>query len=193
MSNLPVRSRFVQALGLVAAVVVLSGCQYLFGFPSEPPFPMPSAAGVYDTGHATVVIGTDPAITFDDVSRPGTYDPSFGGEVTFRTGDGWYLQVFGASIGTGGLFGTGAYVQIDRIVDTQHWTTADPTRCVVTVTAADESALRGTATCKGLRWSDALGGFGGGFGAGGPAYIPDQPVFDAEITFEATPTGTRVG
>lgn len=191
-------SRLVGALGLAAAVVVVSGCQYLFGFPSEPPFPMPTTAGAYDQGRATITIGTDPAIALDELSRPGTFDPSFGGEATFRGDDGWYVQVYGASLGSGGLFGTGGYLTLDRIVDRQHWTTADPTRCVVTVTVADESTLRGTATCKGLRWSDALGGafgggFGGGFGANGPAYIPDQPAFDAEITFEATATGTRIG
>lgn len=186
-------SRLVRALGLVGAVVVASGCQYLFGFPGDPSFPLPSTRGAYDQGVATVTIGTEPAIRLDDLSRPGTFDPSFGAEVTFRNDDGWYVQVFGASVGSSGLLGTGAYLQLDRIVDRQHWTTSDPTRCVVTVTAADETSLRGTATCKGLRWADALGGFGGGLGAAGPAYIPDQPAFDAEITFEASPTGTRVG
>jgi hypothetical protein len=61
----------------------------------------------------------------------------------------------------------------------------------VTVTKADETGLAGTATCKGLRWSDAMSmGFDSSFT---PPYIEGEPAFDAEITFEATPSDTRVG
>ena len=80
------------------------------------------------------------------------------------------------------MFGGGAYLQIDRIVGTAHWTTADPSRCIVTVELADETALRGTATCKGLRWSDTLAT---GFYSMKPAYVEGEAPFDAEITFEA--------
>ncbi len=83
-----------------------------------------------------------------------------------------------------------AFVSLDRIVGTQHWTVADPTSCVVTIFAADATGLMGAATCKGLRWSDALGSYDVTFQ---PPYIKDQPAFDAEITFEATASTKQVG
>jgi hypothetical protein len=43
--------------------------------------------------------------------------------------------------------------------------------------------VRGEASCKGLRWSDAVGTT---MMSLEPAYIEGQPAFDAEITFEAT-------
>jgi hypothetical protein len=95
-----------------------------------------------------------------------------------------------AQSGTAAYFSP-AYLTIDRIVGTQHWTTLDSSRCVVTVTKADETGLAGTATCKGLRWSDALSmGLGSSFQ---PPYISGEPAFDAEVTFEATPSNARVG
>lgn len=168
--------------------VAASGCQYLFGFPAEPDFSLPAASAAYGQGRATIAIaGGGPDIVLDELVRPGTYEPSLGGDVAFRNADGWHLQVLGASTGGGLVFGTG-YVQLDRVSGGQHWTIFDPTRCIVTVSAADRTALRGRATCKGLRWSDAIGG---GFSATGPTYIPDEPAFDAEITFEATPIDSR--
>jgi hypothetical protein len=47
--------------------------------------------------------------------------------------------------------------------------------------------LVGKASCKGLRWSDAIStGISESYQ---PPYI-DQPAFDAEITFEAGPSST---
>ena len=68
------------------------------------------------------------------------------------------------------------------MTDGNHWTTYDPSRCIVDIEVADESAIRGSATCKGVEWYDALGNFG----LGEPSEV-DEPPFDAEITFEATP------
>jgi hypothetical protein len=42
--------------------------------------------------------------------------------------------------------------------------------------------VRGTATCRGVQWYDAVDGIS--VEAPKPA---DKPPFDAEITFEATP------
>lgn len=176
-------------VALVAMAVAASGCQYLFGFPAGPDFSLPVPSATYGQGRATITIaGGGPDIVLDELSRPGTYEPSLGGDVAFRNADGWHLQVLGGSAGGAlGAFGSG-YVQLDRIADGRHWTIFDPTRCILTIATADETAMRGSATCKGLRWSDAIGG---GFTATGPAYIPDEPAFDAEITFEATPTDAR--
>jgi hypothetical protein len=184
------RSAAAPLLVLVAMASILGGCSYLLGFdPTTPDFAMPSPAATYREGHATVTMGEDPPIVLDQLSSGGTYEPTFGAEATFRSADGWYVRVMGA-MGSGGMFGQTAYVTLDRIVGFEHWTTSDPTRCIVTVTKADDTGLVGTATCKGLRWADALSG---SLGSLEPAYIKDQPVFDAEISFEATPTQTREG
>jgi hypothetical protein len=177
-------------LGLAAATVVV-GCQYLFGLdPAIPPdFSMPSPVAVYGEGRATVTIGSDPMIVLEDLSDTGTFDPNFGAGATFQNAEGWYVRVMGASK-VGGFLTSAAFVQLDRIVGLEHWTTADPSRCIVTISAADATGLMGKATCKGLRWTDALGTYTGGYE---PPYVKDQPAFDAEITFEATSSSKQVG
>ena len=180
-------------LGVVAAST-LGGCSLLYGFdPNVPPGDgIPSPVAVYREGRATVTIGTDPIIVLEDVSDGGTFDPNFGAGATFSNADGWYVRVMGATK-LGGFMTSPAFVQLDRIVGREHWTTSDPDRCVVTISAADATGLMGKATCKGLRWTDALGNWGGG-GTGGyePRYIKDEAAFDAEITFQATPSATHV-
>jgi hypothetical protein len=188
--------RAVARLALaVVATSILGGCSLLYGFDPNPPpgDGMPSPVAVYREGRATVTIGTDPTIVLDDVSDGGTFDPNFGAGATFTNADGWYVRVMGAAK-LGGFMSSPAYVQLDRIVGSEHWTTQDPDRCVVTISAADATGLMGKATCNGLRWTDALGNWGGS-GTGGyePPYIKDEPAFDAEITFQATPSATHVG
>jgi hypothetical protein len=176
--------------GLVVAAIA-SGCQYLFGYgPNPPDFGMPQPVAVYREGRATVKLGEEPMIVLDKLEDTGSFDPSFGAGATFHNADGWYVKVMGASKAGGGFLYAPAFVSLDRIVGTQHWTVADPTRCVVTISAADATGLMGTATCKGLRWSDALGMYSSTFE---PPYIKDEAAFDAEITFEATASTKQVG
>jgi hypothetical protein len=178
-------------LALVAAAT-LGGCQYLLGLdPTIPPdFGMPKPVATYKTGHATVTIDKEPALELRELTEGGTMDPSYGASATFHDGAGWYVRVMGATAG-GTAYFSPSYLTLDRIVGNQHWTTVDSSRCVVTVTKADEKGLAGSATCKGLRWSDALSmGLGSSFQ---PPYITGEPAFDAEITFEATPSDARVG
>ncbi len=114
-----------------------------------------------------------------------------GAEVTFHNVDGWYLRVSAMASDSLPLLGSGGYVQLDRIVDGQHWTTIDPSRCSVTIETADAKGVRGHADCKGLRWSDALGtSFTTSLE---PAYIKGQDPFDAVITFEASPGSGQSG
>jgi hypothetical protein len=177
-------------LGLVAAWTV-GGCSLLYGLnPNTPPdFGMPRPAATYKTGHATLTVGKEPAVELGDVTDGGTMDPSFGANATFRNADGWYLRIIGATKGAN-AYSMPGFMTIDRIVDKQHWTTFDSNRCVITITKADETGLAGTATCKGLRWADALSN---GYESLEPPYIKDQPAFDAEITFEALPSATQAG
>jgi hypothetical protein len=184
------RPVFATLLG-AAAALALGGCSLLYGFnPSMPPdFGMPKPVATYRIGHAAITFGKDPAIELRELSEGGTMDPSFGASATFRNSEGWYLRIMGATKG-GNSFYTPAFMTLDRIVGSQHWTTFDSSRCVITVTRADETGLVGTATCKGLRWSDALSG---GMGALEPPYIKGEAAFDAEITFEALPSPTQVG
>jgi hypothetical protein len=184
--------QFARPLFLLVAAVTLGGCQYLFGFdPSvmPPDFPRPEPVAVYREGRATVKVDSEPMVVLEDLSDTGTFDPSFGAGATFRNADGWFVRVMGASK-LGGFMTSSAYVQLDRIVGLEHWTTADPSRCIVTISAADATGLMGKATCKGLRWTDAMGSYSGTFE---PPYVKDQPAFDAEITFEATASTKQVG
>jgi hypothetical protein len=178
-------SRIVLALG---AASIVAGCSLLYGFGAQPDFSMPTPTAIYREGRATVKIGTGPAMELTAAAEAGTFDPTFGAGATFSNAEGWYVRISGASK-TGGLLGSSAFLQLDRIVGNQHWTTWDPTRCIVTIDTADEKSLAGTATCKGLRWADAIG-----FGMTGdldPPYVKGEPAFDADITFEAKPSSTR--
>ncbi len=176
-------------LGLIlAAAFVTSGCQYLLGLGMDPTAPFPDDFGSgsmarYPTGTATVTIGGGAPMVLDRVTVPGTYDPSYGAQITLGGPDGWYVQLFDVSTAMPGDENF-AFLGLERIVDQQHWTLADPSRCALTVTQADATGLRGTASCRGLRWADALAG---GW-VGGPHHIEGQDAFDAEITFEASST-----
>ncbi|MEO5884993.1 MAG: hypothetical protein ABIQ58_05700 [Candidatus Limnocylindrales bacterium] len=173
------------ALVMIAALVV-GGCQYLFGLdPTEPgfePYASPRPLATYTTGRATVDIVGGATVVLDRLSSPASLLADYGADTAF-TGEGWFVRVYAAASSFGPL-GPGGYLQLDRIVDGQHWTSADPSRCIVTVDLVDTTGLRGSATCKGLRWTDALGS---GFMPIQPAYIEGQPAFDAEIIFEAKP------
>jgi len=192
---------------LVAAAFVLSGCQYLLGGmmggpilipngsfdpgefgsfdpsdvgsfdPDEFSFPPPTAT--FTKGSATLTIdGT--ASTLDKLSGNAAIYEGMGSEVGWTDGDGLYARFYGEP---GSVFGDG-FVTIDRVVGGQHWTVADPSACKVTLEKNDATGVSGTATCKDLRWVDALT-------AGGsptdPGFIKGEEPFDAEITFEATP------
>ena len=184
------------AVVAIALAFLTAGCQYLFGFsPVVPPgdeFAMPSPIATFGNGTATITVGADAPVRLDELAAPGTLMRAMGAEVTFHSADGWYLKVsaMATSDGSSPLLGSGGFLQLDRIVDGQHWTTADPSRCIVTVEQADAKGLRGRADCKGLRWSDALGTSSSNLQQ---AYIKGQEPFDAVITFEASPGGGQSG
>lgn len=182
------------ALGLAVALVG-SGCQYLLGYdPYALPqdwaeeFADPSPIATFESGSATIVIDGGATITLPQLTIPGAIYESYGGRVTFTNDDGWYLQVMDLSSGPFAGMNPSAYISVDRIVDGSHWSTVDTSRCIVDLETADETGILGSATCKGLRWSDLLAMDYYGFE---PTYIEGEDPFDAEITFEAVPAPSQ--
>ncbi len=171
------------AVGLAAPIV--SGCGLLFGYPPyDEAFPTPSVVATYRTGSATIELGDGTTIELDRLADGATLMSETGTSVRWSSPDGWHVTLQGA----GSEFGLGpaAYLQLDLVQESEHWTTAyDSSRCIVDVEVADESAVRGTATCRGVQWYDALDQ-GVGWEMEGPEAL-DEPEFDAEIAFEATP------
>jgi hypothetical protein len=172
----------------VGTALLVAGCELLYGLaPYDPTldpedYAFPSPIAVYAAGRATLAIDGGTALVLDRMTAPGRLDESFGSDVVLTNGDGWYVRVSGA-MPPGTIYSSSGYVTIDRVFDGNHWSTADPTRCIVTLEQADATELRGAASCKGLRWSDSLGTITTSLE---PAYVEGQAPFDAEITFEAT-------
>jgi hypothetical protein len=188
---------------LIGAVFAVSGCQYLLGMgqstilepvggsfdpgefgsfdPGQPDFSLPPPLVTYKSGTATVTIdGT--ATTLGKLNGNAASYADFGTEVKWTDGNGLYLR-FGSAPITQPPDGSSGYVMIDRIRDGQHWMTSDSTPCTVKVDKLSTSALAGSASCKGLRWMDAMSAMSGPV----PEFIAGEPAFDAEITFEAAP------
>ncbi len=185
------RARAVALLGASIALLLV-GCEALLGtaFGSGPGgnFPSASPIAAYTTGTATITIKGGETIKLDKLAADSDVNSLFGSNVRWTGPSGWNMRLNGAGSEAG--FGTGSgFLSFDRIVDGQHLTTYDPSRCIVQVEVIDAKSLDGTATCKGVEWYDALDlpfGGAGPFGEGGPKEL-DLPKFDAEVTFEAFP------
>lgn len=182
------RALWIIVLALGAAAT-LAGCQYLYGSALDEDVDTPKQLATYVDGSASVTIGDADPIELGELNNGALYEDFWGGEATWSNGDGWYVRISGAS-GNTGMFAGLTALSLDRVAEGRHWTTFDSSRCVVTIEQADERGLKGTASCKGLRWSDALGAFGG-LGVGlEPTYIDGEDPFDAEIRFDALPPST---
>ena len=161
------------------------GCSaFLPGFDGD--FPSSSPIAAYSTGTATIAIKDGETIKLEQIAAGAGVDSLFGSDVRWTGTNGWNLRVGGAGAeGGGGGFGAAdGYITLDRIHDGQHWTTMfDGDRCITDIDVVDATGIRGSATCKGVSWYDALDME---FSAGPPKPL-DEPKFDAEITFEARP------
>ena len=173
----------VLAVGLLMAGT--SGCTLLdlllggSSFNPQEPFPFPSAAATFTSGHATIDLGAQ-TIVLDHLKSGGTVTDELGTSATWANGEGWYLTFSGyPDVGFGAESG---YLSLNRIFDGQHWVTYDPTRCVTTTDHANATGIAGTAICRGLEWSDYFDTFSG---LGTPKEIEGEAAFDADITFEA--------
>lgn len=203
-------SRWVAPM-LLALPLVLAGCLPFGSFSDlgnfdDGDFPMPTVLAIYSQGTATLEIkqgDTSQTITLTRVADGSQLSTFSGGIVTWRSDDGWGLQVstidmsmpFGnpASPSAGASPGPTAApylmeLAVMLIADHEFWRASGSygdsgNRCIVDLTEFSEVRVTGTATCRGLKWYD---------GAAAPVYI-DQPYiddeepFDAEITFEALP------
>jgi hypothetical protein len=195
------------AAALVGAVFVLSGCQSLFGLSAFPPpapgsfdpgefgsfdpgegsfdpgpeFSLPPPLATYTKGTASVTVGGK-TTKYDHLASPAKVYEDLGTEAAWTDGGGLYLHYYGML--EPGTPDEGAFVTLDRIIDGQHWSSADPTVCTIKLTQSDAKGLAGTATCKGVRWIDTMASFGGGLQ---PAYVEGQAAFDAQMTFQAAP------
>ena len=175
-----------RAAVLVGAGALLhAGCSAFLGPGFDGDFPSSSPIAAYTTGSATIAIKDGETIKLDQVAAGAGVDSLFGSNIRWTGPSGWHLRLTGA--GGDKEFGMGpAFLQFDRIVDGKHWQSQyDGSRCIVDVEVADAKALRGTATCKGVEWYDALD-LGFAFPQGEPKPV-DEPKFDAEVTFEAVP------
>lgn len=180
-------------LSHLLAVVVLvvagtSGCTLLDLLLGTPPFdpnqPFPSfafptAEATFTTGRATIELDGE-TIVLDELAGEAGVNFDLGTHVVWENDEGWYMT-FTAYPGESGFPG-GAYLSIDRIADSEHWVLSDPSRCVTTTDQSDASGVKGSATCRGLRWAEYFSAYSG---SGFPQPIPSEPPFDAEITFEA--------
>ena len=186
----PIRKPPVVALALL--IPLLAGCELLFpGFAQGPEpsglgeFPGPSPIATFGSGHATIAIEGGDTIRLDELHGDGELTPFVGASISWENESGWYLRLIGGG-GAGAVEEFPANLTIDRIVEDEHWTTGDLDRCVVDIDKADKTGVKGSATCKGLQWHDALAAYN--IALGQQDLIPDQPKFDATITFEAAPT-----
>lgn len=175
-------------LAVAALVSGISGCSLLDllladapPFDPDEPFPFPTAEATFSTGTATIEVAGGETLVLRELAGEATVQPDFGINVRWTDGEGWYLALF--ALPDLGGFPSSQYLTFDWIADGRHWTIMDPGRCVTTLEQADARGVSGTATCRGLQWTDALGAFAGGMGI--PQPVPGVEPFDAELTFEA--------
>jgi hypothetical protein len=175
-------------VAVIGALTVpwLAACSLLYGYPPLDPdeFPDPSVVATYRTGSATITLDDGTVLDLPDVAAGASLNTLMGTTIRWTGADGWHLRLTGAGIE--GAFGGigGEFVQFDRLVDGEHWTTLDAGRCIVDIEQADARRVLGSASCKGVTWFDALDQ---GFGLPSEPKPIDVPAFDAELTFEAAP------
>jgi hypothetical protein len=196
-------SRLAGPVALALSALILSGCELLLGgmfgggaFPGDPDggFPTPSLQATFTSGTATIVItragvsGSE-TVTLDRLAPGATLTSMVGANASWRNDDGWALAVMAFEPGQfGGPGAIGGDLSMQRVSGTNSWTTADFTaapRCIVEIAELSVSGLTGSASCRGLRWIDALSGPGGFSGSDTPVYVEGQDPFDAEVTFAA--------
>jgi hypothetical protein len=177
------------ALAVVLLVTGLSSCSLLdllFGvspdpFPSfdpDDPLPFPTAEAIFSEGTATIELEGE-TIVLDEILDDSSYS-ELGYSVTWTNGEGWFLVLagYGESMG----FPDSGYLTLHRIEGDQHLMVLDPARCLLDTEGAEEDGVSGTATCRGLQWTDFFSSYST---FGFPKPVEGLDPFDAEITYEA--------
>ena len=190
--------------GLVLASLVLAGCggSRPRGSPLVATAPagsadpsggdgLPSPIGTYHTGSATLKLSDGSTVVLDAIAPGPHLFTLVGSHIVFTNAAGWYLTVDGAGAPPDQSDPNNplaADVQIDRITNGHHLTaSAAPDACTSTVSAATPAALSGSASCRGLIWTDVLLS-GGGFDPSSTASAaPGTVPFDVQLTFDAHP------
>ena len=140
--------------------------------------PRPIAS--YHNGRATIQLSDGTQLVLNRVNRGPHLYAQFGALVRWSNDSGWYLTIAGA----GGEADMGpAYLTLDRIAGTQHWSADDPRACTVQVATATPAGLRGSAVCRGVRWVDAIDMTI----SGDHPLVDGVPSFSATVAFEAVP------
>jgi hypothetical protein len=140
----------------------------------------PRPIATYHRGQATIQLSDGRQVVLDRINRGPHLYAQFGSLVRWSNEGGWYLTIAGA--GAEADMGA-AYLTLDRIAGSEHWTADDPGSCRVQVAIATPAALRGTAACAAVRWTDALDTSI----AGDHPPIEREPAFNATVVFEAAP------
>ncbi|MES1239860.1 MAG: hypothetical protein ABUL57_03260, partial [Chloroflexota bacterium] len=126
----------------------LTGCtvlDILLGSPPDPfdpdfsfpPEPTAGAEGRLSTGTATLTISTPDGkqvIVLDEVVGDSEVGDEYGTHVIWTNGEGWFVSLY--AYPEEPLVPESAYLSIDRVLDSQHWVLADPTRCLTTMDPA---------------------------------------------------------
>ncbi len=191
-------------VALVLLGLLAGGCFFPnFGAFGDEEFPIPTVLATYTTGSARLQIsygndqgGSSEEVVLDRVGQGSTLNSLIGTTVSWRNGDGWLLQLTAYEFGSmfaptaSGSSDDNSYsgdVTVQRVTGNEFWAARGVgpfgNRCIVDVAESSATVVRGTATCRGLRWQD--GTVPDPFGD--PIYIEGQEAFDAEITFEAMP------
>lgn len=183
------RQRLILAYASLSFVML--GCSLAYPrFPIAPDeMAAPTVRAAYSTGTATLEItreGVSETITLDRVEPGSQLADLMGATVTWRNDAGWVLFLSAFDREEMGGFGPSGSIQFERIEGHEYWIAGGyvDDRCILDVDELSETAVRGSATCLGLRWVD---GAGGGVGFGPPQYVEGQPEFDAKVTFQASP------
>jgi hypothetical protein len=192
------------ALGLCG--LLAGGCFFPnFAGLGDDPFPIPTVLATYTAGSAELRVTQGAGaeqVVLDEIGRGSTLNSLEGAGVTWRNEAGWSVQVIAynfdsllAPVASGRPTASGSSegesysgdLKVQRIAGNEFWIARasgqSGNRCIVDIAEASASLIRGSATCRGLRWED---------GTApemfiDPVYIEDQQPFDVEVTFEATP------
>lgn len=168
------------ALAATAAVLLLTGCELLA--PSSYEVDEWIDTATYVSGSATLTITGDPHGPRELPLGVGGLEDSLGASAVFQDDEGWAVSIVASEEGDDPFMGF-TELEVHRAV-LGHWVANDgQADCDIKIEQANLSGVEGTASCTGLRWTDAVGDLV--MVGSGPRFIEGEPPFDATVTFAA--------